>query len=566
MSSHRIDTSLFDRAVAFAVRAHAGTERRGQGFPYVIHCMEAASIVSTMTADPELLAAAVLHDVVEDTPCTVEDLRAEFGDRVAELVEAESEQPVPGMSPAASWKERKTAAMQRLAAAPRDVQVVAMGDKLSNLRAIARDYEAQGSKTWQKFHCTDPAAHAWRWRGLEEVFRSCLGDTAAFLEFTKLVNHVFRQTSTGFSFSRKEDGTLAVQGVVDTAAARQLLQAMEPGTPCTLDFARVPDITYGAVRVLLTARQAGSLFYIVSAPRDTAQRFETTGATAYISVCRLPRHVDMSMYEETGEGATATSYFRKEGDTMLKLYRDFIPLAAVQREKRIAKAALLMGIPTPMTGDIVTDGHRTGLAFERIRGKRSFARIMSQEPERVPELSVTFARMLKKLHATPCDKAVFPSAAQFYREAVEACAFLSAGERGQVLDFLRSVPETGTCLHGDAHIGNVITNGEETLFIDMMDFSWGNPMFDVAMVRFSGMKENRHLYEHQFHVQYPVMEQFWNVFVREYFGISTDEEAAAAAARVDKFAAVRAIYLDELVRGIPWVEGFVRRTFFPPQS
>ena len=100
----------------------------------------------------------------------------------------------------------------------------------------------------------------------------------------------------------------------------------------------------------------------------------------------------------------------------------------------------------------------------------------------------------------------------------------------------------------------------------MMDFSWGNPMFDVAMVRFSCMKENWRLYEHQFHVQYPVMEQFWNVFVREYFGISTDEEAAAAAARVDKFAAVRAIYLDELVRGIPWVEGFVRRTFFPPQS
>ena len=91
MANEALDTQLLDRAIIFAVRAHAGTERRGKGFPYIVHPMEAVEIVATMTADQELLAAAALHDTVEDTDITIEQIRAEFGDRVASLVAAESE-------------------------------------------------------------------------------------------------------------------------------------------------------------------------------------------------------------------------------------------------------------------------------------------------------------------------------------------------------------------------------------------------------------------------------------------------------------------------------------------
>ena len=79
MANAALDTALLDRAIIYAVKAHSGTERRGKGFPYIVHPMEAMEIVSTMTADQELLAAAALHDVVEDTSVSVEDLRAEFG-------------------------------------------------------------------------------------------------------------------------------------------------------------------------------------------------------------------------------------------------------------------------------------------------------------------------------------------------------------------------------------------------------------------------------------------------------------------------------------------------------
>ena len=190
MSNKPLDTELFDRAVIFAVKAHAGTERRGKGFPYIIHPMEAAEIVSTITADQELLAAAVLHDVVEDTDITVDALRAEFGDRVADLVAAESDTLHDGVSEAESWYERKQEGIDRLRSASRDAKIVALGDKLSNMRAIARDYAVQGDAFWSLFHVPAPRVHAWRYRALADALRE-LKDTFAFREFEQLINQVF---------------------------------------------------------------------------------------------------------------------------------------------------------------------------------------------------------------------------------------------------------------------------------------------------------------------------------------------------------------------------------------
>ena len=190
MANKPLDTSLLDRAILFAVRAHAGTERRGKGFPYIVHPMEAMEIVSTMTADQELLAAAALHDTVEDTDVTVEQLRAEFGDRIAGLVAAESDAFVEGVSEEDSWHARKQAAIDRLARAPHDAKMVALGDKLSNMRAIARDYAVQGDALWRIFHAKDPKDHEWHYRGLAESLRE-LQDTFAFQEFERLINEVF---------------------------------------------------------------------------------------------------------------------------------------------------------------------------------------------------------------------------------------------------------------------------------------------------------------------------------------------------------------------------------------
>ena len=190
MANKPLDTSLLDRAIIFAVRAHAGTERRGKGFPYIVHPMEAVEIVATMTRDQELLAAAALHDTVEDTDTTVEQIREEFGDRIASLVASESDIVLEGLPAEDSWHARKQAAIDRLARASHDAKIVALGDKLSNMRAIARDYAQQGDALWNLFHAKDPKDHEWHYRGLADAL-SELHDTFAFKEFEHLINEVF---------------------------------------------------------------------------------------------------------------------------------------------------------------------------------------------------------------------------------------------------------------------------------------------------------------------------------------------------------------------------------------
>jgi (p)ppGpp synthase/HD superfamily hydrolase len=185
-----MDTSILDKAIVFAVKAHQGVERKGKGFPYIVHPLESVSIAATMTSDQELLAAAVLHDTVEDTAVTLKDVEREFGKRVAQLVEAESDIEFEGKSRQESWRLRKEEAIERLSSASNEVKIVALADKLSNIRAISRDYQAIGDKVWDLFCVKDAASHEWHFRGLARALASLKG-TFAYDEFTETIDKVF---------------------------------------------------------------------------------------------------------------------------------------------------------------------------------------------------------------------------------------------------------------------------------------------------------------------------------------------------------------------------------------
>lgn len=181
------DTDLFDRAAKFAIDAHHGIERRGKHFPYILHPMEAANIVANITTDPEMLAAAILHDTVEDTDVTFEQIRDAFGERVAHLVQHET-CPLPKSAP---WRDRKQAQIDLLAASPYDSKVVAMGDKLSNLRTIAADYCMIGDQLWQRFKAPNGKEDvAWYYRLLAKAL-SDLSDTLPYQEYVMLLNKTF---------------------------------------------------------------------------------------------------------------------------------------------------------------------------------------------------------------------------------------------------------------------------------------------------------------------------------------------------------------------------------------
>ncbi len=184
------DPEVFERAVRFALDAHHGMRRRQSSAPYILHPLEAAVIVGTLSDDPELLAAAVLHDTVEDTDVEPEDILIRFGPRVAELVASETEKVFPGMSAEESWALRKEASLKVLEAGGPDVKKLWLGDKLSNMRSFFRVYLLKGGALWQGFHQKDPEMQ-YRYYGRIRTLTMELQNTAAWQEYDRLFKILF---------------------------------------------------------------------------------------------------------------------------------------------------------------------------------------------------------------------------------------------------------------------------------------------------------------------------------------------------------------------------------------
>jgi (p)ppGpp synthase/HD superfamily hydrolase len=128
------DADAVASAVEFAVRYH-GDQTRPTGAPYVEHLLEALEVLvrGAGVTDPDILQAAVLHDVVEDTPCTIDDVRRAFGGRVAELV-AWVTKPAP--EEGSDRRAAKEAYLGHLRDAPDDAVTVKLADRASNVQTL----------------------------------------------------------------------------------------------------------------------------------------------------------------------------------------------------------------------------------------------------------------------------------------------------------------------------------------------------------------------------------------------------------------------------------------------
>jgi myo-inositol-1(or 4)-monophosphatase len=182
---------LVSEAIAFAVKAHDGMRRKKSNAPYILHPMEAAVIVGTMTDDQNLIAAAALHDVVEDAEISIEEVEEKFGKRVRELVESETEDKRADLPPSETWRIRKEESLMFLKNTDDiGVLMVWLGDKLANMRSLYRDFKVEGNDMWQRFNQKDINQQAWYYRSIVEYTKR-LSDTSAWLEYKKLTELVF---------------------------------------------------------------------------------------------------------------------------------------------------------------------------------------------------------------------------------------------------------------------------------------------------------------------------------------------------------------------------------------
>ena len=256
--------------------------------------------------------------------------------------------------------------------------------------------------------------------------------------------------------------------------------------------------------------------------------------------------IELSDYTRSGEGGTAVSYTHKTRSTLAKLYNPGFEADRAKAEFYTARAVFEMGLPTPEPLRLVTDGERYGAEYELVKGKRSFTRIISEEPGRLEEISLTFADWAKKLHATP----VAPGQLRSYKEALlrfyQEKTLVPEAYKQRALAFLETVPDTTTCLHGDLQIGNIITDGERTLWIDVGEFSHGTPEWDLSIMWIMGVRMGEERANSLFHITSEQMRAHWNCFLPAYLGTSDPQILGEYTRRLVPYYAVKVPYVYDM--------------------
>ena len=342
---------------------------------------------------------------------------------------------------------------------------------------------------------------------------------------------------------RPEGRRIFIKGTITQEAIDPIREAMTANSIFCLDFSEVEGVNFAAMRGFLNLRKMGLPISIVNASDAVTEKFEDSGLSTFISICRKAKPLDMSVYEEFGESFMSKAYNSADGDAMIKVYGKHGSLEMVTREKAVARAVMVFGIPTPLVGTIYSDGEKWALDFERIAGKRSLSRIISEEPERMEEVTVHFAKMCKELHATPCDTAVFSDRREFYRSFIAPSKAISDDTRRKILAFIDKIPAATTCLHGDLQPSNVITNGKEYLWIDLSDFAYGYPMMDLAMWYFLSNVSDEKIMIHLFHLNKVQMRQIWDIFCRVYFDTTDPAVLAAKEEEAKRYCILHMVYL-----------------------
>ncbi len=133
-------------AIIYAAKKHEGQVRKGTDIPYIVHPMEVMQILTAAGCEEDVVVAGILHDTVEDTDATIEEISALFGERIAHLVANESEDK------SKTWRERKSATIEHLKNCSDEEALCALADKLSNARSILADYVLVGEKLWERFN------------------------------------------------------------------------------------------------------------------------------------------------------------------------------------------------------------------------------------------------------------------------------------------------------------------------------------------------------------------------------------------------------------------------------
>lgn len=235
--------------------------------------------------------------------------------------------------------------------------------------------------------------------------------------------------------------------------------------------------------------------------------------------------INLNDWEYYGEGGSSTSYMNKlDGNIVLKLNNKAVSAETAEKEYLASKFFFEMGLPAPAVYDFVTDGERFGYTGQRVKGKLSFARILSQEPDEVENLAQRFARQSIDLHSTRADVTKMKDAREMLLEKMGDFQGLPADVAESVKKRLTSIADAQTILHGDLNPGNLITFEGRDSWIGVNELTYGDPFLDIATMHiichFLPGKTVSRLY----HASQGRLKTFYKAFLKSYFGEKWESE------------------------------------------
>ena len=182
-----LKTPLQESAYRFAKECHKGQFRKGTPRPYINHCTEVARILNKFGYSEEIIVAGLLHDTVEESEVTLEDLRTGFGERVSNIVKYVTEDNSPDLS----WEKRKVMYIKNLTDAPESSVVVSAADKLHNITEILQDWLKVGDAVFLRFS-EGKEKQTWFYRSLTEMYfvRGLFFENKSLLKMTRSINKV----------------------------------------------------------------------------------------------------------------------------------------------------------------------------------------------------------------------------------------------------------------------------------------------------------------------------------------------------------------------------------------
>ena len=324
--------------------------------------------------------------------------------------------------------------------------------------------------------------------------------------------------------------TVRLSGRIDASNASEAekqinaARSAAPEAAVVIDAEKLEYISSAGLRILLRLRKEKPELAVINVSPEVYDIFDMTGFTEMMTVKKAYRRLSVEGCALIGQGSNGAVY-RYDPETIIKLYFNPDALPEIQRERELARKALVLGINTAIPYDVVRIGESYGTVMELLEAA-SLSELIKNDPEHLEKPLKYYVDMLKQIHSTVLKPGEVPDMKQV---ALDWAAFdrehLPSEIGSKLYDMVQAVPEQNTMMHGDYHTNNVMVRDGEALLIDMDTLCTGHPIFELGSMfnAYGGFSELDHSVMERFiGIPYDVGIEFWHRALAMY--LETDDE------------------------------------------